>query len=249
MTGECADLAGERVQPHGRTADIRFMTGVITQRAGRVRAAVCVAAVLAAGAAAGAPQRTLARVDPNREDISPLRTSFRVLQPDLRAPSGFDQVYRVPGSTTGVRVPRGIERPQPDRFARVSGGLAAVFPASEYIQDRKGRVRTMIPAGTVFYIGGVPETAQEPVVRRRSPFAAQDMADTSTSNRVAMSAIEPLEGGQDAGAHGRPGDRRFEVARDDLRPTQRTEVRNVLTNERYRQARTRALLSAAAANR
>ncbi len=89
-------------------------------------------------------------VDPRHDDIGPLALSLKDLQPDLRQPSGFDKIYRV-----GNHNPRGD-----DRFARVSGALAAVFNRSEYtsVKTKKGgtRIRIDVPAGTIYYIGGIP---------------------------------------------------------------------------------------------
>lgn len=83
-------------------------------------------------------------VEPAVGDTSILSTSLRVMEPGLQAPSGFSQVYRVPGG----------------QLMRGDGALFAVFPESNYVQFR-GMDIPVIPAGTVFYIGGLPENPLE----------------------------------------------------------------------------------------
>jgi hypothetical protein len=84
------------------------------------------------------PAPLLQPVDQSVEDTSPLSASLRETQVDLRQPSGFQQVYRVPG--------------RDDLYMRISGGLIAVFPQSVYSRQRGGQ-RPLIPPGTMFYIG------------------------------------------------------------------------------------------------
>jgi hypothetical protein len=84
------------------------------------------------------------RIVPGSTDLDPLRGSIRVLPTDLRAPTSFENVYKL--STTDR-----FGKAQ-DLYARRNGGLTAVFPRSVYVQSRKGLVPE-IPAGTVFIIG------------------------------------------------------------------------------------------------
>src|SRR6185503_15575203 len=77
--------------------------------------------------------------DQTVEDVNPLSTSLRQMHSDLRQPTGFQNVYHVPGHD--------------DLLMRVNGGIYAVFPESEYTVNRKGKTVPVIPAGTVFYIG------------------------------------------------------------------------------------------------
>lgn len=131
---------------------------------------------------------TLQTVDPRHDDVGPLALSLRDLQPDLRQPTGFEKVYRI-----GQRSPNGD-----DRFARVSGALAAVFNRSEYtrVQRRNGgsAIRVDVPAGTIYYIGGIPAqrnwgwnaNADPDAVRASASGAGIDSrADTTASTRVA----------------------------------------------------------------
>lgn len=129
---------------------------------------------------------TLQTVDPRHDDVGPLALSLRDLQPDLRQPTGFEKVYRI-----GQRSPNGD-----DRFARVSGALAAVFNRSEYtrVQRRNGgsAIRVDVPAGTIYYIGGIPPqrnwgfNADPDTVRASASGAGiNSRADTTASTRVA----------------------------------------------------------------
>jgi hypothetical protein len=78
------------------------------------------------------------QIDQAVADINPLGTSLRNLQVDLRQPTGFANVYEVPG--------------RPDLRMRINGGIFAIFPFSTYAQSRRGTV-PLIPANTVFFIG------------------------------------------------------------------------------------------------
>ena len=113
-------------------------------------AAACIASALAEPAPISpsnllTPAQPLTPVDQRFQDLNPLATSLRSLPTDLRQPSNFDRVYR-------VRTPGGA---QDEQFARVSGALTALFPRSEYTQTKRG-ARADVPAGTIFYIGGLP---------------------------------------------------------------------------------------------
>ena len=85
-------------------------------------------------AAAGPTRSRLDIVDAGREDVGPLATSLRADPVDQRLPTGFDRVYRVPGSES--------------LLMRGNGALFAVFEESVY--RRSGAV---LPPGTVFHIG------------------------------------------------------------------------------------------------
>lgn len=79
------------------------------------------------------------QVDPSSADRNSLSGSLRVMPVDL-SPHGFERVYSVPG--------------RDDLLMRSNGALYAVFSQSVYSRDpRKGNLRVMIPASTVFYIG------------------------------------------------------------------------------------------------
>lgn len=77
-------------------------------------------------------------VDQGVEDRGGLEKSFRVLPLDMRAPSGFQQVYRVPG--------------RDDLLMRGNGALFAVFPRSAYMRTAFGAI-PVAPADVHFSIG------------------------------------------------------------------------------------------------
>lgn len=85
---------------------------------------------------------SLQPVEAGSVDSSPLAGSMQIMPIDLRQPTGFDQVYRV---DTG----------HGSAFARMDGGLRAVFPRSEYGLGPNG-VEAQIPAGTTWVIGDTP---------------------------------------------------------------------------------------------
>jgi hypothetical protein len=103
-------------------------------------------------------------VDPAVGDVNPLSASLRDMRVDLRQPTGFENVYRVPG--------------RPDMFMRSSGALNAVFPQSAYAQTAGGPL-PIIPAGTVFYIGEPPQA------KAAAPSAEKEqLPPGAVSNRV-----------------------------------------------------------------
>ncbi len=85
------------------------------------------------------------RVQQGFEDVEPLAVSLAVHQVDLRTPIGFEHVYDLGDG----------------RFARIDGGLIAVFPRSTYTGSRSG-VRATIPPGATFYLGMPPDVERGP---------------------------------------------------------------------------------------
>lgn len=104
------------------------------------RAAVALS-MLWAAAAHAQPSVPYEEVDPGRADASALSDSLRLVPIDLRTPTAFDRVFRLPTVVGG------------EMFARIDGGLTAVFPRSEY-----GFGQALIPAGTTWYIGALPSS-------------------------------------------------------------------------------------------
>jgi len=86
----------------------------------------------------------LREVDPGIADVDPLRTSLLYTggQADFRTPLGFDRVF------VGAD----------GRFYRISGSLVAAFDRSQYVADANG-VYPEVPAGTIYYTGGLPPEA------------------------------------------------------------------------------------------
>lgn len=222
---------------------------------------------LASGALAQTmtPAKSLQPVDATYADLNPLGTSTRALRPDLRSPTGFDRVYRVPGSARGIQVPGAIASNQP-KFERISGGLTAVFSASEYTKDEDGHILPVTPTGTVYYIGGVPQSTSAPAAPARiSPLAATsrvsqyiDTLDerSATPGRAAIRADFAFD--QDAVAQptvaptltyppkGAPATTHAPTTpADHLAPEPRPSGR-MLTDDAFRRTRIRTLLLSAA---
>lgn len=89
-------------------------------------------------AAAGPGRPPLEMLEPGVDDIGPARLSLRFMPYEMRLPTGFERVYRVPGSD--------------DLLMRGNGALFAVFPRSVYIRTARGAT-AVAPPGTVFHIG------------------------------------------------------------------------------------------------
>lgn len=85
----------------------------------------------------------LRAVEPRTSDRGPLDAGLRWVQPGLQLPSGYRQVYRLEGGG----------------FMRADGGLAATFDQSVYQPSAQGEI-PVIPASTLFVIGGVPLGAE-----------------------------------------------------------------------------------------
>ena len=126
------------------------------------------------------------QVDPSTADRNSLSGSLRVMPVDL-SPHGFERVYSVPG--------------RDDLLMRSNGALYAVFSQSVYSRDpRKGNLRVMIPASTVFYIGkpnfatirssGVRDVDLAPGVDRDDRSAPAPSASVPGVRRVDPSPVD-----------------------------------------------------------
>lgn len=111
------------------------------------------------------------RVDPMVGDTDPLRMSLRELSVDLRLSDDFSNVYQLPGG----------------QFARRSGGITAVFPRSSYAPMNGGAVAE-IPAGTVFYLDGVPAPQPWELI-------GQGMGTTGVRTTTGIGATRRMETG------------------------------------------------------
>lgn len=180
-------------------------------------------------------------VDPRYDDLNPIRTSLRVIQPDPRVPTGFEQVYR-------LRTAPNARPGSPDQFARVSGALTAVFPHSEYRRTKRG-VQAQIPAGTVYYIGALPGASAFNSVSpqpRPSPSGAPErigpIVPEQARTRVAAALASPDDSSfiRQTDAHTSPPDgvSRHPAESDLTRAAQPT----MLDDESFRSARLRQLL-------
>ncbi len=84
----------------------------------------------------------LVPVDQRIEDVSPLGLSLRQMQPTLREPNNFQELYRFRGDD--------------ENLVRAQGALYVVFQRSTYGFDKKGNVYPLFSPNTVFYIGPPP---------------------------------------------------------------------------------------------
>jgi hypothetical protein len=107
-------------------------------------------------AAAGPMRDPLVLVDQGREDVGALGTSLRMEGVDMRLPTGFQRVYRVPG--------------RDDLLMRGNGALFAIFPESVYRATRNGRV-AVAPPGTVYSIGMPGALHTQPIAPPQPTFA------------------------------------------------------------------------------
>ncbi|MHC4218813.1 MAG: hypothetical protein ACYSU7_10210 [Planctomycetota bacterium] len=119
------------------------------------RLAIILTWLAAAPATAQQTSVDLDPVDQAIEDVSVLSTSLRKIEPGLGQPNDFARVFRVNG--------------RQDLYMRQQGGLYAVFPESEYGPDKEGRLQSLIPDGTVFYIGRPALLDPEPMSADPAP--------------------------------------------------------------------------------
>lgn len=105
------------------------------------------------------------------DDVSALGVSLRLLESGILMPTGFSEVYPVPG--------------RPGWFMRVSGGVYAVFPKSVYTQQG-----AMVPDGAVFHIGP-PEFLDQSLAQQQ---ASPSRAPTSDvlPYRLALMRAQPM---------------------------------------------------------
>jgi hypothetical protein len=95
---------------------------------------------------------TLTPIEQGIDDADPLAVSLRVLRPDYRLSTNFERIYeaRLDPRVFGPQLAANADQTFLVRFA---GGVAAVFPKSEYVKYR-GLNYAKVPPGTVFSIGG-----------------------------------------------------------------------------------------------
>ena len=138
------------------------------------------AAPPAGGAAAGPLNPKLETVDAGVADRNGLDTSTRMLPIDLRLPTGFSSVYRVPG--------------RDDMLMRGNGALYAVFAQSTYRRSSRGAI-PIVPAGVVYSIG-LPGGADFPGgTLRVGRDGGQPGADARVDLRVKPTSAGATRGG------------------------------------------------------
>lgn len=170
---------------------------------------------------AGAPGASgLREVDPGFADYDPSRASMYHLggEADLRTPTGFERVYI------------GAD----GRFYRISGSLVAAFDRSSYVAG-PGGVYPEVPAGTVYYTGGLP-----PEALGEGPVRVFPRIEGRVGGPVRNSATEPLSGPSSFGGIGyRSGSAIAAPARE---PEPEPGAPTMLTDEAYRASRMGVLL-------
>lgn len=166
-------------------------------------------------------------------DLNPLQVSPRLEPVDLRHPTGWERVYRLSGDARGGG--DGL-------FARIDGGIAAVFPWSAYQSSRKG-LRAEVPAGTTYYIGGVPEALL--AKRTSEPDASRQPA----FNFVDLSARRPQPERPLSHAGTAAATSAREASRYGERSAEAPAGPSIWSSESYRRSRIEALLTAAADRR
>ncbi len=178
----------------------------------------------------------LSPVDQGVSDLGELNTSNRLIPIDLRQPNDFGRLYEAPDSS--------------GRLMRISGGLSAVFPRSEYAASA-GFIFPVVPAGTEFFIGPMPVTA--PTAEPEPEFiptASGLLVDsrlnlgTSSISTNLLQSEEPARFRQihASNNHGVTLDELLAGLTDAPKPK---AAPTVWTNERYRQDRIAALLERA----
>ncbi len=178
---------------------------------------------LASTATAQTPSQ-LVPVDQRIEDVSPLGLSLREMQPTLREPNSFQELYRFRGDD--------------ENLVRVQGGLYLVFQRSIYGSDKKGNVFPLVPPNTVFYIGPPPGWTVSAAVQAvaRSEVADAARIDDRLDLRITPGLVVDTATGEPV---------RHQVNAAQTRPLVLPANRIVLDPE-YRAERLRALMREAA---
>lgn len=160
-------------------------------------------------------------VDQTVEDVSPLSTSLQLLQPDAGPPQDFGRVYTHPD--------------YPGQYLRIQGALIMAFPQSEYLPTEDGIV-AIFPESTVFYIGGKPDSFNEPTNEeptfKPSPYYLDYRLNAQTETLLASAVAERR----------REQERLAMQQRAAAEPTFPT----MWSSENYRQSRVGQLMRAAA---
>ncbi len=166
----------------------------------------------------------LVPVDQRIADVSPLGLSLREMQPTLREPNNFKELYRFRGDD--------------ENLVRAQGGLYLVFQRSIYETDRKGNVFALIPSNTVFYIGPPPGWTVSSAILA---VARNEVADAARIDDRLDLRIAP---GLVVGTPAREPIRHQAGAADTQPPP--VPANRIVLDPEYRAERLRALMRAAA---
>jgi hypothetical protein len=178
------------------------------------------------------------RVDQTRGDVGPISSSLSRtdMGAELRTPTGFESVYRLPGLG-----PDG--RPQ---FARSSGAITAVFSRSAYA-SAGGATFAEVPAGTTYFIGRLPDRPLAPGLDR--PGQASTFVSTLAPGAISTSTRDSagLSTGPSTGFPAGSRDRSLPAPSPQPLPAERTtRPASVMLDEWYRVKRVNELLREAA---
>lgn len=154
----------------------------------------------AKSATAGSLHPRLEMLEAGVEDRGGIEASFRVLPVDMRLPSGFQGVYRVPG--------------REDLMMRGNGALFAIFPRSQY--RRAGAGLLPVTPADLHYSIGMPGGFNYPGGFLRDDVAPPDPRIASrVAGRVRLKPVEQVE--QQAERKSEPGGAR-DVGHDAATP-------------------------------
>lgn len=198
---------------------------------------------------ANLPPGTRKVADQGQADRTPLHTTLRPVQADLRQGGAGEENFSILYTfrDTDGRT----------KYARVSGAITAIFPQSEYADlPGPGSQAALIPAGTTFHLGKIKRfdtIAPVPQSARYTPPSLTYSASTSTTLRTPQRAetgvqtradiappLSPSPTSADAGAsRGQPN------APAPIPAASEPPTRGMLSDETYRRTRVRELLTAA----
>ncbi|MBL8990752.1 MAG: hypothetical protein JNJ48_04130 [Phycisphaerae bacterium] len=184
--------------------------------------------------------RDLRPVEQRRTDVNPLVGPGRSAPVFLGEPNDFRTVYQIPADAS---------QRYGGWFARVRGGVIAAFPRSVYkwVQTPDGKSMVNLPfapAGTVYFLGGIPRSFLDDPSRAEPHDGAIDtrVSAGALSTQIETAAQEPPAAKRDE--PGRTIDSGGD-SKESLRRLSEATLR-LFTDESHRQRRIDALLSGAA---
>jgi hypothetical protein len=195
-------------------------------------------------------------VTANTQDASSASTSLSTEPLDLRQPMRFDRVFalsREPGDLKGgtllnfggsrvaaSSVPLDTSKTQ--WFARVDGGILALFPRSVYTETSQGTMAE-VPAGTVFAIGHPPAHYLSEEAKALPTPSLQDVLD---SRPIAARAGQNAQGARPVLSRSADGASDGGATADGAKTATVPLPTSVFRNDEYRAKRVRGLLLQAA---
>lgn len=226
---------------------------------------------------ANAGRAVLVPVATNTQDASMLSRSLQARAIDLRAPMRFDRVFALRGAAPAnmhggtmlnfggsniVASSMPLDTTGTEWFARVDGGLMAIFPKSVYDETRDG-LTARAPAGTIFVIGHPPAQfveakvarprVEEPLPESFTPLRPTAQGAVRSANRsvfVTAKSADPerTEETREATGVRSEGAARTRAMRSAPGNAAASAAGTILGDELYRTRRVRGLLLKAAAD-